>query len=35
MGTELDLLVVGDHVLRKSEQDAGLQHDYKSQFALD
>jgi carbamoyltransferase len=35
MGTELDLLVVGNCVLRKEEQDAALARDYKSQFALD
>jgi len=35
MGTELDLLVVGDCVLRKDEQAPELIRDYKSQFALD
>jgi carbamoyltransferase len=35
MGTELDLLVVGDCVLRKSDQDPTLATDYKSEFALD
>ena len=35
MGTELDLLVIGNCVLHKSEQDAVLGRDYKSEFALD
>jgi carbamoyltransferase len=35
MGTELDLLVVGDCVLRKDAQDASLKRDYKDAFELD
>jgi len=35
MGTELDMLVVGDAVLRKEEQGAGLKRDYKEAFELD
>jgi carbamoyltransferase len=35
MGTELDLLVVGDSILHKQEQDASLRRVYKDQFELD
>jgi carbamoyltransferase len=35
MGNELDLLVVGNCVLRKPEQDASLKQDYSSAFELD
>jgi carbamoyltransferase len=35
MGNDLDLLVVGRCVLRKSEQDARLRRDYSSAFELD
>lgn len=35
MGTELDLLVCGNCVLRKAEQDSALKLDYKSHFELD
>ncbi len=35
MGTELDLLVVGNVLLRKAEQPAGLAKDYKVDYALD
>ncbi len=35
MGTELDLLVVGNCVLRKMDQDAKLKQDYSSVFELD
>ena len=35
MGNELDLLVVGNCVLRKSEQDPALRQDYSSAFELD
>ena len=35
MGTELDLLVVGNCVLKKTEQDATLKHDYSAAFELD
>jgi carbamoyltransferase len=35
MGNELDILVVGNCVLRKSEQDSALKQDYSSAFELD
>jgi carbamoyltransferase len=35
MGNELDLLVVGNCMLRKSEQNAALKQDYSSAFELD
>ena len=35
MGTELDVLVVGNALLRKAEQSAGLAADYKASYALD
>lgn len=35
MGTELDLLVVGGHVLRKAHQDPALKLDYAHAFDLD
>jgi carbamoyltransferase len=35
MGNELDLLVVGNCVLRKAEQDPSLKVDYRSTFELD
>jgi len=35
MGNELDVLVVGNCVLRKSEQDPALRQDYSSAFELD
>jgi carbamoyltransferase len=35
MGCELDLLVVGNAVLRKTDQDPALKQDYKDQFELD
>jgi carbamoyltransferase len=35
MGNELDLLVVGNCVLRKADQDASLKQDYSSAFELD
>ena len=35
MGTEIDLLVVGNCVLRKEDQDPKLRRDYKSEFELD
>jgi carbamoyltransferase len=35
MGTELDLLVVGDSILLKQDQDASLRRVYKDQFDLD
>jgi carbamoyltransferase len=35
MGTELDTLVVGNAILRKSDQNAALALDYKTHFAPD
>jgi carbamoyltransferase len=35
MGCELDTLVIGDCLLRKSAQDKSLAVDYKNQFELD
>ena len=35
MGNELDLLVVGNCVLQKSEQNPALKQDYSSAFELD
>ena len=35
MGTEMDLLVIGNCVLRKADQDPNLVVDYKGQFELD
>ncbi len=35
MGTDLDMLVVGDCVLRKEDQDPALAQDYKEAFELD
>jgi len=35
MGCEIDLLVVGRCILRKSEQDPALARDYKNAFTLD
>ncbi len=35
MGTELDMLVAGDCLLLKEDQDPALGRDYKSAFALD
>ena len=35
MGTEIDLLVVGNAVLYKEEQDRSLRKDYKDDFELD
>ena len=35
MGTDLDLFVVGNYVMRKDDQNKELQQDYRSQFALD
>ncbi|MEX0286079.1 MAG: carbamoyltransferase [Paracoccaceae bacterium] len=35
MGTDLDLLVVGNAVLRKDQQDPALAEDYKNKYALD
>jgi carbamoyltransferase len=35
MGTEIELLVVGDAVLRKDEQDPALKRNYETAFELD
>jgi carbamoyltransferase len=35
MGTEIEVLAVGDCLLRKERQDAGLRRDYKDAFELD
>jgi carbamoyltransferase len=35
MGTELDVLVVGNCVVRRADQDPALVLDYKDAFALD
>lgn len=35
MGTEIEMLVVGDCVLRKEDQDPALKRDYKDAFELD
>ncbi len=35
MGTEIDLLVVGNQVLRKDDQDPALAEDYKNKYELD
>jgi carbamoyltransferase len=35
MGTEIEMLVVGNCVLRKEDQDFALRRDYKNEFELD
>lgn len=35
MGTELDLLAVGNYLLLKTEQDAGLRENYEERYELD
>ena len=35
MGTDLELLVIGNCILKKQEQDETLKIDYKDKFALD
>ena len=35
MGTDLDMLVVGDHILYKKDQAPSLAQDYKHMFELD
>jgi carbamoyltransferase len=35
MGTEIELLVVGDAVLRKERQDPALKRNYETAFELD
>ena len=35
MGTEIDVLLAGNCLLRKEEQDQSLRRDYKTVFELD
>ncbi len=35
MGNDIELLVVGNCMLRKNEQNAALKIDYKDKFELD
>ncbi len=35
MGTEIDLLVIGNCILKKEDQDPSMVKDYKNQFSLD
>ena len=35
MGTDIEVLVVGNCLLRKEDQDPTLSQDYKSAFELD
>ena len=35
MGTDLDVLVIGNCVLRKEQQDKSLTEDYKDKYELD
>ena len=35
MGTEIEMLAVGNCILRKDEQNPALKQDYKNEFALD
>lgn len=35
MGTEMDILCIGNFILEKSEQNSDLKRDYKNQFKLD
>jgi carbamoyltransferase len=35
MGTDIDVLVVGNAVLRKEQQDPALKINYKDEFELD
>ena len=35
MGTEIEMLVIGDCILRKEDQDPNLRLDYKDRFELD
>jgi carbamoyltransferase len=35
MGTQLDVLAVGNLYLQKSDQNAASKHDYKNAFELD
>ena len=35
MGTDIDVLVIGENVLYKENQDTKLKEDYSNQFKLD
>ena len=35
MGTELDMLVIGNYILKKNDQNKNLQKNYKNKFELD
>jgi carbamoyltransferase len=35
MGTDVEVLVVGDCLLKKEDQDPALKRDYKDEFELD
>jgi len=35
MGTELDLVVVGNFILKKEQQDSSLAEDYRNKHELD
>ena len=35
MGTDIEMLVIGNCVLHKENQDLGLRRDYKDKFELD
>ena len=35
IGTEIDLFVIGNYILRKQDQDPSLTIDYKSKFLKD
>jgi carbamoyltransferase len=35
MGSEIEVLAIGNCLLRKERQDPGLKHDYKAEFELD
>jgi carbamoyltransferase len=35
MGTEIEILAIGNCYLRKEEQDPGLKRDYRESFELD
>jgi len=35
MGTDIDLLVIGNSMLWKQDQDLLVDHDYKNQYELD
>lgn len=35
MGTDMDILAIGNYVMRKSEQDPRLQQDYRDMFEPD